>query len=314
LLRFGEGYGNMTYLDETYLSPLDTPALCGIMAAIVQMFYAFRIVSLRKSLRWVAGWICLTSATQTVAALISAVKAYQKSHFSLFHNDYPITVAFLIWNIAGFVSDVTIAIAMLYIFRASRLRVDQSTATILSRVVRVILETNALTATIAMVSLIMFVLFPTKSYFICSTFVMGKLYSNTLLVTFNNRLALRRIPDSIGFGLSTSNAVSQSFYFSTIMDIDRDEFAASGHHLSRVSHATQSESSKSRTYEGGKPALQSENSTYSIGRDIDRAEYAQDGSSLGTTWSKGSTTGGGSGGKVLEDEVSRRTEINSSPC
>lgn len=39
-------------------------------------------------------------------------------------------------------------------------------------------------------SLLLMVIFPKKNYFICPPYIFGKLYSNSLLVMFNNRMAL----------------------------------------------------------------------------------------------------------------------------
>jgi hypothetical protein len=64
----------LDYLDQTYLSPVDTPMLCGIMASIVQIFYAYRIYALRRSLKWVSVFIIATSITQTTAAIYAAGK------------------------------------------------------------------------------------------------------------------------------------------------------------------------------------------------------------------------------------------------
>lgn len=62
--RFGTGYGNMIHLANVYISPWDTPFLCGIIAAVVQCFFAYRIWTLQRDY-W---WLCL---------LIVLVRIYQ---------------------------------------------------------------------------------------------------------------------------------------------------------------------------------------------------------------------------------------------
>ncbi|KAI0252235.1 hypothetical protein BJV78DRAFT_1203726 [Lactifluus subvellereus] len=62
---------------------------------------------------------------------------------------------------------------------------------VLSRIVRLTIETNILTTTVAIVSLLMAAIFPHKNWFTTPFAVLGKLYSNTLLVSLNNRIAIR---------------------------------------------------------------------------------------------------------------------------
>ena len=46
---FCSGYGNLQHLDNTYLSPFDTPMLGSIIAFIVQVFFCHRIWKLRTN-------------------------------------------------------------------------------------------------------------------------------------------------------------------------------------------------------------------------------------------------------------------------
>ena len=45
----GEGYGNMRHLGSTYLSSFDTPMLGAIIAFSIQVFFCYRIWTLRRS-------------------------------------------------------------------------------------------------------------------------------------------------------------------------------------------------------------------------------------------------------------------------
>ena len=60
-LRFATGYGNVTHLGNVNISPVDTPVLCGIIAAIVQCFFAYRIFTLRRSYLWICVLIVLVN-------------------------------------------------------------------------------------------------------------------------------------------------------------------------------------------------------------------------------------------------------------
>ena len=57
--RFGSGFGDVTRLGEVHISPLDVPIFCGIIAAIVQFFFAYRIFTLKRSYLWICILIIL---------------------------------------------------------------------------------------------------------------------------------------------------------------------------------------------------------------------------------------------------------------
>ncbi|KAI0270127.1 hypothetical protein BGY98DRAFT_277085 [Russula aff. rugulosa BPL654] len=58
-------------------------------------------------------------------------------------------------------------------------------------IVRLTVETNVATTTVSIVALLIVALYPDKNWFTCPTYVLGKLYSNTLLVSLNNRISIR---------------------------------------------------------------------------------------------------------------------------
>jgi len=57
--------------------------------------------------------------------------------------------------------------------------------------VRLTVETNIVTTSVSIVSLLMVALYPEKTWYVCPTYLLGKLYSNTLLVSLNNRISIR---------------------------------------------------------------------------------------------------------------------------
>ncbi|KAF8073435.1 hypothetical protein FPV67DRAFT_1666203 [Lyophyllum atratum] len=189
---FASGYGNMLHLGSVYISPADTPILCGIIAAVVQLFFAYRIFTLRRSYLWICVLIVLTSIVQTAGAFGTAIRGFKLAEYSRFHENVLFPESFHVWLIGDTVCDILIAGTMIWIFYKSRQEGVGHATKILAQLVRLIVETNTLTASMALLSLIAYVALPTNNLFVCTTLIMGKLYSNTLLVTFNNRLALRK--------------------------------------------------------------------------------------------------------------------------
>jgi len=102
--------------------------------------------------------------------------------------------------IASAVVDILIAIAMTLLLRRMRGNEGQFSNYVLPRIVRLTVETNSLTASVAIVSFVLYVAFPNEIYYTCPTGVIGKLYSNTLLVTLNNRIYFRDHPSPESHG------------------------------------------------------------------------------------------------------------------
>ncbi|KJA23713.1 hypothetical protein HYPSUDRAFT_39549 [Hypholoma sublateritium FD-334 SS-4] len=191
---FATGYGNVTHLGNVNISPVDTPVLCGIIAAIVQCFFAYRIFTLRRSYLWICVLIIVTSVVQTVGALATAFRSFKLQEYARFHENVIFPQALDVWYIGDTICDILIAGTMLWLLHTSQKQEGINHARqIFAKLVRLVVETNTLTASMALISFICYITLPKGNVFICTTLVMGKLYSNTLLMTFNNRIALRNM-------------------------------------------------------------------------------------------------------------------------
>ncbi|KAF8996024.1 hypothetical protein BDQ17DRAFT_1429994 [Cyathus striatus] len=92
----------------------------------------------------------------------------------------------IVWHAGSAVCDVVIAIAMTYYlsstdksFRASHDR--------LKRLTRLIIETGTLTAAVAIVDLVLFLVIPNSTYHVTPALTLAKLSSNSLVMIFNSR-------------------------------------------------------------------------------------------------------------------------------
>lgn len=63
---FAAGYGNVIMLNEVNFSPFDTPMLGAAIAFMVQLFFAYRIWSLKKSYLWISIIIGLARGFRTI--------------------------------------------------------------------------------------------------------------------------------------------------------------------------------------------------------------------------------------------------------
>ncbi|KAJ7201754.1 hypothetical protein C8J57DRAFT_1736041, partial [Mycena rebaudengoi] len=92
------------------------------------------------------------------------------------------------WLIGSAVADILIAGAMTYLLLNTA---EPGTHHIVKRVVRLIVETNSLTASVAIVGAFLFA-FSKSTYFLCPTSILPEIYANTLLLVLNNRATPNR--------------------------------------------------------------------------------------------------------------------------
>ncbi|PFH46696.1 hypothetical protein AMATHDRAFT_88171 [Amanita thiersii Skay4041] len=211
---FARGYGNLLMLDSTYLSPFDTPMLGSIVALIIQLFFCYRIWTLRKSYWWISSIIGLISIVQVIGGIGGAVLGHNIRHFSAAQAATPLYT--YMWLVGEAVADVFIAIVMTYLLLETREKTHSMSHSIVTRIVRLTVQSNSLTAGVALLSLILFVGAPGTTYFTAPTIFLGKLYSNSLLATFNHRIFLRHRDEPFKRSLrsqeSSSTPSSNNFF------------------------------------------------------------------------------------------------------
>ncbi|KAH9035520.1 hypothetical protein EDB85DRAFT_2143686 [Lactarius pseudohatsudake] len=179
------GFGNLERLTSPHLSGFDVPIIGSIVSMAVQFFFVYRIWVLSGR----SSWFLICSITAAVAACYGGVYVYLHKKFV---SGRVLKVLALTWLSGNALGDILIAGSML--FHLGRRRSEGGgnfSDHALSKVVRLTVETNVLTTTVGIISLLMVAVFPDKRWFTCPTAIIGKLYSNTLLVSLNNRISLR---------------------------------------------------------------------------------------------------------------------------
>ncbi|KAJ6549827.1 hypothetical protein B0H19DRAFT_1159817 [Mycena capillaripes] len=177
------GFGNMDRLNDTFLNSWDVPLLDSVISLVVQIFYCWRIYVLRKSFVFPV-LITLVSVTQCVAGIVTAVKAHQLGKLSLISTE---VVEQTIWLVGSAVADVAIAIVLSWTLLRARNKQFGSSG-VVTRIVQLTVETNALTASVAIIGLILFLAVPQHSTLVVPpTAIIGKLYTNCLIAVLNNR-------------------------------------------------------------------------------------------------------------------------------
>jgi len=200
---FLSGFGDAERLKSSHYAPIDIAITDAIISLIVQEYFCYRIWTLNRR-----SWFCLIIAVTAVAQSIGAAWGGFRS---LVVGKYAVSRAALyLWSLPSALADIMIAGAMTMLLIQTRTGEGRFTSFVLIRVVRLTIETNALTASVAIASFVLFVAFPNEIYYTFTAGIIGKMYSNTLLVTLNNRIYFRdhpppghgdsaRIAESVGF-------------------------------------------------------------------------------------------------------------------
>ncbi|KAK0486476.1 hypothetical protein IW261DRAFT_1359283 [Armillaria novae-zelandiae] len=183
----GYGFGDFDALTRMYFNWLIVPIMSGIVAFVGQVFYAYRVFILSKS-RTVPILITCVSLTNFVAAIITGVFCLQAGNVTKINNR-KIFITFGIWCGASALCDVIIAICMTYYLMRSNAGFRQ-TRILVTKLIRLIIETGTVTALVVLVTCILFLVFPHEAFYRVPALIVPKLYANSVLVVLNSRFRI----------------------------------------------------------------------------------------------------------------------------
>jgi len=202
-----DNFNNLSIFHNTWFS---VPIMCGITEAVVQIFFAWRIHIISRS-RLLAGLIVLLALAQLSTSIAGGVEfKFAGSDSARLSTPLIPTGAIL-----SAIVDVLIAVIMTVLLLRSRTGLHRSDDMI-NRLIRLVIETGSLTASVAIFGVATFVAPSLKDtlLFECPALILAKIYANTLLVNLNNRAFMRRgdaaTPPSAEFN-NWSNTANQSF-------------------------------------------------------------------------------------------------------
>ncbi|KAJ7463926.1 hypothetical protein FB451DRAFT_1491954 [Mycena latifolia] len=181
---FGYGFGNFLAATTIKLGWLDIPVISGLVAFIGQSFYAYRVYVLSKS--WIIpALIMIVSLTSSVSAFLAGAFSFAPDNVVRLSTP-KVTAAVGVWCGASALSDILIAICMTY-YLSNQVTGFRQTRALLSKLIRITLETGSLTALVAVTNLVVFLAFPNQTYYIIPTVLMARLYPSCMLVVLNSR-------------------------------------------------------------------------------------------------------------------------------
>ncbi|KAJ6606306.1 hypothetical protein DFH09DRAFT_1119782 [Mycena vulgaris] len=157
------------------------PVLGSTIAAVGQIFFAWRIWIIGKSL-WVPGVITAVTTVQLGAGIWTGVEIAQARQFSRL--SFSLLKPPVAWLAATAASDLLIA-------REPGFR--SSTHALLGRIIKVTVETGLLCAIFAGVDLYLFVAFDGNNYHLATCIWLSKVYSNSIMI-LNSRAYIGHTP------------------------------------------------------------------------------------------------------------------------
>ncbi|KAK1219239.1 hypothetical protein PQX77_018046 [Marasmius sp. AFHP31] len=187
------GFGNLETIGRIGLFWFDLCFIDGIVACLVQLFFAYRIRRFSNSKVILPGIIAITAFAQLSGALASGIRARNLESLSQLRAETFIEST--IWLAGSAICDVLIAFSMIYVLSKAN-STYKETRDLIRRLIILTMETGALTALATTVDIIILLGFPKQTVHITFTLTLAKLYSNSLLVVLNTRLV---IPGSRGF-------------------------------------------------------------------------------------------------------------------
>ncbi|THU97143.1 hypothetical protein K435DRAFT_754226 [Dendrothele bispora CBS 962.96] len=185
---FAAGFGNLLFVDDVYLSAFDTPMLGAVLAAIAQGFYCYRLLKLKKNTWPICVLVILIALAGVTAGVYGAIVGHQEKTFS--RAAKKTLPAIYVIYVGSAAADVLIAVTMTALLLHSRQKTHKQSHYMIKRIINLTVETNLLSSFLALLTVILLVAIPNTNYFTCPSMILGKIYSNSLLLMLNNRAYL----------------------------------------------------------------------------------------------------------------------------
>ncbi|KAJ6568750.1 hypothetical protein B0H19DRAFT_1373253 [Mycena capillaripes] len=181
----------------------------GVVSAIVQIFYAVRLSTLKKSFttKLLTGLIMLLALAQCTATTVgTALLAKIPTQFELL-KVHPV---YSFWLVASFVTDILISGSMVWVvsrslffhpiinadwaqlYTSKDMAFTPTTNNLLDRLIINSVQTGGVTVACAGATLILFLKSTDTVYYGIPLYMLGKLYSNSLVATLNARNSPKR--------------------------------------------------------------------------------------------------------------------------
>ncbi|KAK0502467.1 hypothetical protein EDD18DRAFT_692431 [Armillaria luteobubalina] len=183
-------FGNLAGLDEVDTAWFTVPVMSGFVGCIAQLFYAWRMYKFNKKARWLCITLSMIAFIQISAAICCGIQVRNSGHYSKIQNNSGIKATVIIWLGGSVLCDTAIALCMIYLLCRAQTGL-KSTRVLLSRLIRLTIETGTATAVIAIIDMTLYLTSHNNSYYVVPANCLVKVYSNTVLAVCNSRMTGR---------------------------------------------------------------------------------------------------------------------------
>ncbi|KAJ7214817.1 hypothetical protein GGX14DRAFT_609477 [Mycena pura] len=184
-------WGDPTVFVKLPWSSLAVPIFTGITSASVQIFFAWRIYTLKGEHLWaraVSVLIVMLALMQSLSALVTDGRFAVTTQVAELQK---LMIGVKVWLIGSAVCDVVITLAMITILAQYRMKTPwKRTDSLITKLIYNTVETGAITSVVAVAEVILFILFSQTNLHQTPAFMLGKLYTNVLLTTLNTRAVM----------------------------------------------------------------------------------------------------------------------------
>ncbi|KAJ6500687.1 hypothetical protein C8R45DRAFT_978626 [Mycena sanguinolenta] len=183
---FGPGWGNFSLLDQVGWSWFSVPVIGSTIACLGQIFFAWRIYIISRSLI-IPALVTIIAFFQLGAGLWTGVEIAQAGTFSAIQYNY--FKAPIAWLSATAACDLIVVASTCFYLLKSRagLGFHRSTDNMVFRIIKVTVETGLICALWAITDLVLYIVYQGNNNHLIVCIPLSKAYSNSIMVILNSR-------------------------------------------------------------------------------------------------------------------------------
>ncbi|KJA20634.1 hypothetical protein HYPSUDRAFT_42945 [Hypholoma sublateritium FD-334 SS-4] len=163
-----------------------TPIVTSLTSFPIQMYLSWRIKQFSKS-NWAFASLVVLATAQASVGFSCSIGAYQNSDLATYSRLVPLVCA---WQVLAVVADGSLTV-FLWIYLSKSRTGQKRSDNVISRVISSSVETAAVGAFFCIMDLVAFTSLKNTNLHVVFAFPMGRIYTNTLLITLNSRSSLR---------------------------------------------------------------------------------------------------------------------------
>ncbi|KAF5381512.1 hypothetical protein D9757_008152 [Collybiopsis confluens] len=207
------GWGNRAALEHLGTGWFDIPIMSSIPSTVVQCFYAWRLYALSASVP-LFGLIVVLALTECAGALALGIFINTSLHsLAELQSNRHAVITSIIWLVGSAACDLVICVSTLGLLsRAPKTVENNETRSTINRILILTVGGGVVTASVAIVDVILYLAYPHNNVHFAAAFVLPKLYTNALMVILNNRI--RNLDDNsacVAGGFSSHGSIGTMF-------------------------------------------------------------------------------------------------------